>query len=219
MKGWLYPLRQDVTPNDIARHLKEFEDNGMLFTWVEDQKKYGFFLNWFKHQSIREAKRHKRKTSAPPEEGLTKYKARFELPPPATDCQQLPENPFPNPYLNPNPNPKENQSPPSATPIFQQIKDRYKTLWPKESLTDKQIGLLIGTKKRRRNVYGFGFPEALLECLSQITPEYAKEIRMPFVYLKSIAGNPASAEKYKKEGWRKMKMAKTQIGAIMDEMR
>lgn len=130
----------------------------------------------------------------------------------------LQDAPIPKPI--PKPKDKSKESPPSAIPIFQQVKDRFKTLWPKEEiLSDKQIGLLIGTKKRRRNVYGFGFPEAILECLAQITPEYAKEIRIPFVYLKTIAGDPGSAEKYKKEGYRRMKLAETRLGRIFDNIK
>lgn len=126
MKGWLYPLRHDVTPNDIARHLKEFEQNGMLFTWIEDQKKYGFFVNWFKHQSIREAKRHKRRTSSPPKDALAKYNAQFELPPSATNCQQLPENPYLN--LNPNLNPKKTSCSRNSKPEFLERVEKLKSL-------------------------------------------------------------------------------------------
>lgn len=130
----------------------------------------------------------------------------------------LQDAPIPKPI--PKPKPIKRNPLPSAIPIFQQVKDRFKTLWPdKEELSDRQIGLLIGTKKRRRNVYGFGFAEAVLECLSQITPEYAKEIREPFVYLKTIAGNPGSVEKYKKEGYRRMKLAETRLGRIFDNIK
>ena len=53
MKGRLWPLRDDVAPEDIEQWLKEYEQQRMLKTWEQDGKRYGYFVSWPKFQRIR----------------------------------------------------------------------------------------------------------------------------------------------------------------------
>lgn len=53
MKGRLWPLRGDVTPDDIEQWLKEYEQQRMLKTWEQDGKRYGHFVGWPKFQRLR----------------------------------------------------------------------------------------------------------------------------------------------------------------------
>jgi len=213
IKAQRFPLIMWVTPPIIEHCIQEYQRVKMLFLWQTQDHRYGKFVNFDAKSGRYLSKRRASIIPDPPAAELAKFLSDNNHFPPLPKCSYK----LSQVKLSKE---RSKESLPSAPSIFQQVKDRFKTLWPDiEVLSDGQIGLLIGTKKRRRNVYGFGFPHAILECLSQITLEYAAEIKEPFLYLKAIAGNPGSAEKYKKEGYRRMKLAETRLGRIFDNIK
>lgn len=73
-------MRDDISTDDIASWLQEYEDNGMLFRWKIGDREYGYFINNSKHNSEYRSRWHKRKTLPPPEKLLVKYLQEHSMP-------------------------------------------------------------------------------------------------------------------------------------------
>jgi len=77
----IYPLLfarriAEISKEDVAGWLKEYEDWGMLFRWSEHEREYGFWVNNDTHSPFTEKRRHKSKLPPPPEKELEAYKQR-----------------------------------------------------------------------------------------------------------------------------------------------
>jgi hypothetical protein len=108
VKGKCYPLKDDISRDDIAQWQNELIELGIIRTWSEDGRDYGIFLSFDKHNAkyavTEDGKptRHRRRTPEPPDEILCQLLPAF-----ANVCQSLPN---PNPKHNPNHNHKPNPS-------------------------------------------------------------------------------------------------------------
>jgi len=104
IRGYLYPKRlKKVTLSKIAKWLKEYEDNGMLFCWSNGERDFGYFVNYNNHSGEYLSRRHKRKTPEPPRKELTQYQElmnkKFNLV--QKTSKHFKSSPNPNPNLNP----------------------------------------------------------------------------------------------------------------------
>lgn len=53
LKGKLWPLRDEMTPEIIQDLLNEYTETGLVHQFTHKGENYGFFLGWFEHQKIR----------------------------------------------------------------------------------------------------------------------------------------------------------------------
>lgn len=85
VRGHCYPLKENVTHEDIAGWQKELEEAGLIILWsVNGGREYGAITSWKKHQYIRSL--HNRKTPSPPKEVQSILDSQEGV---ANDCQQL----------------------------------------------------------------------------------------------------------------------------------
>lgn len=97
VKGRVFPLRNEITIENIEKWITELVKNNILNVWEEGGRLYGEFKTWSKHQRIRSL--HQRKTPDPPS---------FD-----DNCQQSPESdrlipiPIPIPISKPSPKPPD----------------------------------------------------------------------------------------------------------------
>ena len=96
VKGRCYPLRDEVSGEDIASWQDELQDQEIIIRWNTDGREYAIFPKFHLHQRIRST--HNRKTPAPPDEV-------------ADICRQLTASDGLNPNLNPNHNHNPNLNP------------------------------------------------------------------------------------------------------------
>lgn len=112
IKGLVYP-KMNVSCRHIEGFLKEYEDNGLLFVWQENNTKFGYFTGKEEGRLPPPTRRHSRQTLEPPEKKLKDYLSKFN------NLEQLAtitfkkgskkvQDGFPN--LNPNLNPKPNHN-------------------------------------------------------------------------------------------------------------
>lgn len=87
LKGRLWPLRDDVSPEDILGWIREFEEKGMVKTWQTDGKIYGIFVRWGDFQRV--DPRLNRKYPEPPKELLGITQNSPELPGNTRSQEQL----------------------------------------------------------------------------------------------------------------------------------
>lgn len=74
LRGRLFVFRDEVTEAQIASDLIEYAREGMLETWTENERTWGFFRSWGRHQRLRKEDgegRTVRKTPVPP--GVKKH--------------------------------------------------------------------------------------------------------------------------------------------------
>jgi hypothetical protein len=88
VKGKCFPLKPEITEENCSQWNYELQENQVCRFWIENDRLFGQFINWEKHQRIRSL--HNRKTPFPPTDD-------------ANWCQ-LSSNGAPNPNPNPNPN-------------------------------------------------------------------------------------------------------------------
>lgn len=106
IKGLAYPKREEQV-KDVKTIAQAFSIKGLLFLWNLEDREWGFFVSWDKHQfvgattynNVGERARHRRKTPEPPQGLLNEYLREFGAA--WSGLEQTPSNP------NPNPNPKE----------------------------------------------------------------------------------------------------------------
>ena len=85
IKGTAYPMCSIGV--DYIDEVKEaFQEVGLLFIWVVDEREWGYFVSWDNHHSFcgktstdgdGSRTKHKRKTPIPPEKELKKYLDRY----------------------------------------------------------------------------------------------------------------------------------------------
>ncbi len=81
IKGTVFPRRKEVDIEVIEELLQEYNKNGLLFLWWEEDRRWGFFAKWDKHYysgstqygSKGERIKHRRKTPEPPKDELKAY--------------------------------------------------------------------------------------------------------------------------------------------------
>ena len=74
IRGVVYPkLLEIISTNDIKNFLTEYAINGLLFSWVEEGREYGYFTGNEEGRLPSPSRRHARKTPPPPTKELTEY--------------------------------------------------------------------------------------------------------------------------------------------------
>ena len=115
LHGKLYPrIYQMISDEEICNHLIALANNGIIGLWVEDGTLWGYFINWEKHQTIRNI--HRRKTPPEDKKLINNQDVMNYLKSIACACLQLISSEFtcstnPNPNPNPNPNLNPNLNP------------------------------------------------------------------------------------------------------------
>ncbi len=105
VRGRCYGLQPRITAKVVKGWQKELEEVGILRFWPDDERIFGVFCSFDKHNSKYsltddgKPTRHRRKTPEPPKQLLDNDLENYE-PVFATLCQ-----PLPNPKHKPNPNP------------------------------------------------------------------------------------------------------------------
>ena len=100
VKGRCYPLRPDISVQNIDIWQQELEDKGLIIRWNDGNRQYAIFPSFGKHQRIRSL--HQRKTPTPPDEIITRCDDICRQMS-ASDGLNPNHNPIPNHNLNPNP--------------------------------------------------------------------------------------------------------------------
>lgn len=86
IKGLAYP-KFPITTEDISEVRKAFNVVGLLFTWVDNDREWGYFPSWDNHHSYcnktnvddeGKNQKHRRKTPVPPKKELEKYLNKFK---------------------------------------------------------------------------------------------------------------------------------------------
>lgn len=107
IKGRCFPLRDDVTTQNIRDGLKILADAGCIILYQVKGEPFLCFPNWDRHQTVRN-----KKSKYPSPDDADAISDTVE-----SNCNQLNSNeskcsrnpiqsyPYPNPYPNPNPNP------------------------------------------------------------------------------------------------------------------
>ena len=65
VKGRCYPLKESISPRDIALWQQELTDNDLILTWDSNHRKYSVFIRFPSHNYLRSL--HRRKTPPPPD--------------------------------------------------------------------------------------------------------------------------------------------------------
>lgn len=95
LRGRLFVYRGEMTDNQIASDLAEYVREGMLELWIENERSWGFFRSWGRHQRLRKEEgdgRTVRKTPVPPGvRGHPSLTAFYSLNGDRTPCGGLPQ--------------------------------------------------------------------------------------------------------------------------------
>jgi hypothetical protein len=103
IKGRCFPRKDKWTPAVICNQLAALVNAGIISIWIDENRLFGIFHNWSKHQRIRSL--HNRKTPEPDIENFNNSTAYEFLTAIDSNCQQLSASD--GSYPNPNPNPIE----------------------------------------------------------------------------------------------------------------
>lgn len=86
IKGRVYPKRKEVTKQIVESIKREYNEVGLLFLWRENDREWGFFVNFDAHHSYANKtnadnagkfQKHRRKTPEPNPQMVSDYLAKF----------------------------------------------------------------------------------------------------------------------------------------------
>lgn len=167
IRGKAYPKRPKMTSSRVAKLLETFKAAGMLFTWEDGDRIWGYWVRWDDHNYCNARQvdeggkpaKHRRKTPTPPPDELNQYLVTFEDKRGQSGTKG--SIPIPIPIPIPTPSPSESESPPAKenfgefqnVPLTAEEHGKLEARFGKEPIAalieDMSQSIKAGTLKRK----------------------------------------------------------------------